>query len=207
MKTKYYFPVLVLVTAILMFLSKYILDMEMLIFNSLSDRMAQEQVTNIINFNKKWEWVRYLLLPLILLIKITLISSVLWMGTFFFDKKIIYNKLFNIVTQAEFIFMLVAIVKVIWFAFQQDYTLRDVQSFYPLSALSIIGYEGLQPWFVYPFQTLNLFELAYWILLAWLLAKELQSTTDKALKIVASSYGSALLFWVVAVMFFTLNVS
>ena len=70
--------------------------------------------------------------------------------------------------------------------------MEDLQYFYPLYALSIIGYEGLQPWFVYPFQVLNLFELAYWFILAYLLGKELESTTDKGLSIVASSYGVGL---------------
>jgi hypothetical protein len=70
-----------------------------------------------------------------------------------------------------------------------------------------VGYKGLEAWFVYPFQVLNLFEIAYWLLLAYLLGKALQTHTDEGLKIVAASYGSALLLWVVAVMFFVLNYS
>lgn len=76
-----------------------------------------------------------------------------------------------------------------------------------MSALNIIGYEGLQPWFIYPFQVLNLFELAYWVILAYLIGKELNENTDKGMSIVVSSYGVSLLIWVVGVMFFTLNIS
>lgn len=207
MKSIYHLPVLVLVIIVLTFFSNAILNIDVLVFNSLSDKMTKDQVSNILTFNQKWQWIGYVLLPVVLLLKIAVISSVLYMGTFFFEKKITYKKLFSIVTKAEFVFVLVGLVKLLWFVFQDDYTLQDVQSFYPLSALNVVGYQELQPWFVYPFQTLNLFELAYWIILAWLLGKEIQSTTDKALKIVASSYGSALLIWVVAVMFFTLNMS
>ena len=188
-------------------LSNFIMDMDTLVFNSLSETMTQDQVATMLDFNQKWQWVGYVSLPVVLLLKIAVISSVLYMGTFFFEKKITYKRLFTIVTKAEFVFVLVGLVKLLWLVFQDDYTLQDVQSFYPLSALSVVGYQELQPWFVYPFQTINLFELAYWIILAWLLSKEIQSTTDKALKIVASSYGSALLIWVVAVMFLTLNMS
>ncbi|HXJ98697.1 MAG TPA: hypothetical protein VNJ50_07610 [Gelidibacter sp.] len=137
-----------------------------------------------------------------------IITSILDLGCFLFNKKIKYKELFNIVVKAEFIFILVIIVKTAWFYFfQTNYTLEDLQFFYPLSALSLIGHEGLQPWFVYPFQVLNLFELAYWFILAFLLGKELKSTTDKGLSIVASSYGVGLLIWVVGVMFSTLNMS
>lgn len=82
-----------------------------------------------------------------------------------------------------------------------------MQYFYPLSALNIIGYEGLQSWFIYPFQLINLFELAYWVILAYLIGKEFNENTDKGLSIVASSYGVSLLIWVVGMMFFTLNMS
>ena len=206
-KFKYYFPLLIGLLLLLAFISELLLDTDILVFQSLSESFNEKEVEIILNNNQKLQWVGYVLLPIVLLLKIVVISAVLYMGTFFFEKKITYKRLFTIVTKAEFVFLLVGLVKLVWFVFQDDYTLQDVQSFYPLSALSLVGYKELQPWFVYPFQTLNLFELAYWIILAWLLGKEIQSTTDKALKIVASSYGSALLIWVVAVMFLTLNMS
>ena len=173
----------------------------------MSDKFTQNQVDKIFDANKKWEWIGYLIMPFFLFAKIIVIASIINLGLFFFEKKIKFKNLLTIAIKAEFVFVFLTLCKIIWFAFQYGYTLEDVQSFYPLSALSLVGYKELQPWFVYPFQTLNLFELAYWIILAWLLGKEIQSTTDKALKIVASSYGSALLIWVVAVMFLTLNMS
>ena len=111
-------------------------------------------------------------------------------------------------------FLGVGVLKIIWFYFfQTSYTLEDLQYFYPLSALNIVGYQGLESWFIYPLQVLNLFELAYWLLLAYFIGKLAFTEKDKGkpmdlgFKIVASSYGSALLLWVVVVMFFTLNYS
>ncbi|MAQ75115.1 MAG: hypothetical protein CL613_02130 [Aquimarina sp.] len=207
MKSKYLILIVVTISILLAYLTQQLLNLDDLLFNRLSEDLNKEQIASILELNDKWQWLSYFIIPIVLITKLSIISAVLYMGTFFFEKKITYKKLFLIVTKAEFIFVLVGLVKLVWFVFQDDYTLQDVQSFYPLSALSVVGYQELQPWFVYPFQTLNLFELAYWIILAWLLGKEIQSTTDKALKIVASSYGSALLIWVVAVMFLTLNMS
>ncbi|WP_300977543.1 hypothetical protein, partial [Flavobacterium sp.] len=152
-------------------------------------------------FQEKWQWLVYLIVPIGLLCKITFISSIVYIGAFLFIKKqITFKKLFNIVITAEFVFLLVPVFKIIWFYFfQTNYTLEDIQNFYPLSALNLVGYNGLEPWLIYPFQVLNLFELAYWLLLAYYIGKASETTMDHGLKIVASSYGSALLLWVVVV--------
>lgn len=191
------------------------LDIDKLYYLTLKEKLNQMQLDFAIDFRRKWQWVSYFFIPLLALLKITLISSVLYVGTFFYSKtKITFKQLFSVVVKAEFVFLGVGVLKIIWFYFfQTNYTLEDLQYFYPLSALNIVGYKGLEAWFVYPFQVLNLFELAYWLILAYFIGKLAFTTKDKGkpmdlgLKIVASSYGSALLLWVVVVMFFTLNYS
>ena len=204
----YQFLVLVVLTFILTFISKELLNTDNLVANSLAGQLTSEQIENALNFKEKWQWAGYALIPFFLLIKVFVIAVILDAGMFFFDKEIRYKRIFNIVVQAEFVFLLVIVFKTLWFYFfQQDYTLEDLQYSYPLSALNIVGYKGLQTWFIYPFQVLNLFELVYWFILAYLIGKELKIATEKGLTIVASSYGVALLIWVVGVMFFTLNMS
>jgi len=184
------------------------INVEELVLNSLIENFSLSQIENYLSSKERWEYFSYLIIFIMLLLKTAVIAAILDAGCFFFSKEIKYKKLFNIVVKAEFVFLLVIVFKTAWFyVFQQDYTLEDLQYFYPLSALNIIGYEGLQPWFVYPLQVLNLFELAYWVILAYLLGKELKVSTDKGMSIVASSYGVGLLIWVVAVMFLTLNMS
>lgn len=202
------FLFLLFLNILLVFLFKYLLISDQIYYNTFIDKLSIEQVEKFINSQKKWEWLGYVLTPIILSIKIGVIAAILDVGCFFFDKEIKYKKLFNIVTKAEFVFLGVIILKTIWFyVFQQDYTLEDLQYFYPLSALNILGYEGLQTWFIYPLQVINLFEFAYWFVLASLISKELKTTTSKGFSIVASSYGVALVIWVVGVMFLTLNMS
>lgn len=186
-----------------------------LLYQSYSEKLTALQIKEIFELQEKWNWLSYTIIPLILLIKSSLIANVLYVGTFFFSKsKVTFKQLFNAVIKAEFIFLLIGIAKIIWFYFfQTNYTLEDLQYFYPLSALNIVGYQGLESWFIYPLQVLNLFELAYWLLLSYFVGKLAFTEKDKGkpmdlgFKIVASSYGSALLLWVVVVMFFTLNYS
>ncbi|WP_445908813.1 hypothetical protein [Yeosuana sp.] len=205
---KYNFIGLVILTLILGFFSEIILNTEILLINSLAENLTYKQLQEITEFNDKWQWLGYAIMPLLTLLKISIIAAVLDIGCFFFSTEIKYKKLFNIVVKAEFVFLLVIIFKTAWFyAFQPSFTLEDLQYFYPLSALNIIGYQGIETWFVYPFQVLNLFEVAYWFILAYLIGKEINETTDKGFSIVASSYGVGLLIWVVGVMFLTLNMS
>lgn len=202
------FFVLVILNFTLLEFLKISVNYNEVLYNSLVEQLTENQINQYLNFKEKWVWISYVFIPVLLLIKLSIIAAILDAGCFFFGKEIKYKKLFNIVVKAEFVFLLVIVFKTVWFYFfQTDYNLEDLQYFYPLSALNIIGYEGLQPWFIYPFQVLNLFELAYWFILAYLIGKELNENTDKGFSIVASSYGVVLIIWVVGVMFFTLNMS
>lgn len=209
------FCLLVLITGVLNFFTENYLDLEKAFFNSFSDRLTFEQIKSYFDFQKKWQWVSYAIIPIFLLIKSTLVASVLYVGTFFYSKaKVTFKQLWSVAVKAEFVFLLVGVCKIVWFYFfQTSYTLEDLQYFYPFSTLNVIGYKSVEPWFIYPLQTFNLFELVYWLLLSYYIgklaftAKDKDKPMDLGFKIVASSYGSALLLWVVVVMFFTLNYS
>ena len=209
---------LLLSSILLVEISKYLFDFDKLIYSKLIDGVSNHEINLYINNLKKWRLISQLFLPFLILIKVTIIGIILYIGTFFYSKtKVTFKQLFDAVVKAEFVFLGVGVLKIVWFYFfQTNYTLEDLQYFYPLSALNIVGYKGLDAWFIYPLQVLNLFELAYWFLLAYYVGKIASPTKSKeenkypidfGLKIVASSYGSALLLWVVVVMFFTLNYS
>ncbi|PBJ06636.1 hypothetical protein [Flavobacterium sp. ACN6] len=174
----------------------------------LSDYLTLKELNNYFEFQNKWHWLTYFFIPIIILLKTSIITLILYIGLFLSSKDLKYSKICCIVINAEFIFLLVPIIKTIWFLFfQTNYSLLDIQNFYPLSALNIVGYKNLESWFIYPFQILNLFELSYIIFLAFQIGKLTQTNTDYGLKIVRSSYIPVLFLWVATVMFFTLNYS
>ncbi|QOG03548.1 hypothetical protein [Flavobacterium sp. MDT1-60] len=179
-----------------------------LLYNSLSEQLTSQQIKKILGLQKKWQWVANVFMPVFILIKTSIIATILYIGLFFSNKDLKFKNLWDITLKAEFIFLMIPVFKIVWFYFfQTDYTLEDIQNFYPLSALNIVGYKGLETWFIYPFQTLNLFELAYIIYLGYQVGQLTTTNTDNGLKIVAYSYVPSLLLWVVTMMFFTLNYS
>lgn len=171
---------------------KELLGSEQLLYASLADQLTTEQIQEVIRMNNLWGWIYYLILPLILYLKIVLIATTLAIGIMFIDTKIKFSQLFNIVVKAEFIFLLPMAFKTAWFYFfKKEYTLEELQNYMPLSLESLFGYENFEPWFIYPLQTANLFEVAYWMILTILPAKLMQTTKSQAFAYVTGSYGVA----------------
>lgn len=205
MKKSYLFLVLVTSLVLLDFFLKKTFKMDELLYESLAKQFTINQLESIYALNKNWSWLTYLLSPFLIGFKILLVSSILYAGFFFYERKIEFGQLLYISIKCEFLFVLIPVIKFCWFYNIANYTFEDIQYFYPLSALYFIGHKGLDPWWIYPFQTLNLFELAYWFILAYFLGKELKISMDKSFKVVASSYVPMLFSWVILIMFLTIN--
>lgn len=198
-----------ILTLVLSYAIEKILQIDVLIQNELSYKFSINELKEILNFQRKWNWILYFFIPIFLFFKIVFNSLVVYTGILFLNNiKTDFKDVLNILLKVEFVFLLIPIIKLIWFYFfQTNYTLEDIQYFYPLSALNIIGYKGLEPWLIYPLQTLNVFELAYIIILSYQIGTITKTNADTGLKIMVSSYIPTLLLLVTIVMFFTLNFS
>lgn len=179
-----------------------------LYFNQFNEQMTYDQIRSFIDIQYKYQWISYLILPFIYLIKLSLLSLILLTGIIFWNIKISFKKLFQIVLIAEFLFILPSLIKLIWFLFfETDYDLADLQTFYPLSLLNLIDTESIPQWSLYPIQLLNVFEVVYWCILAYGIALVAKERWPKMLGLVASSYGVGLFVWVVFITFITINLS
>jgi len=190
----YLFGILVLLILFLNFSSRNILISDILYFNSFAEQLSYEQIQDLLANGEKWAWLGYAFIPIIYAIKCSLVAFCLSIGLFFVTDRFEFKKLFGVAVVAEFVFLIPAVGKLLWFLFvQTDYTLEDLQLFYPLSALSIFDYHAVQPWLLYPLQVLNVFELIYWVVLAFGVARVMpQRNVNRAIGVVASSYGTGL---------------
>jgi len=189
---------------------KYFLDLNSLLYSSLTEQLSIEKARDFFEKAREWQLWSYVLIPFFLFIKTNLIAIILNIGTFLFNKKVPYKKLWLISIKAEFIFLLVVILKIVYFKFfRTDYSFESVQLFYPLSLLNIIEISTIDIWFLYPLQLINIFELLYLVALIFLINKSLKNTIEKSdgIKIVLSSYVPALIIWIVIIMFLTLNLT
>jgi len=177
-------------------------------YSNLTERLSYEQIKEFIVDNKSWEWLTYLIIPVILILKLSLISLCLATGMFILVNRFEYLKTLEAVILAEMVLLFPAIVKLLWFLFfNPNYTLSDLQYFYPLSAINFFEYQTLEPWVIYPLQILNAFEFVYWFTLAFGLYKQFSYLSyEKAIGIVMSSYVNCLVVWVATAMFFSLMI-
>ncbi|TKT87409.1 hypothetical protein FDK13_30565 [Dyadobacter frigoris] len=202
-----HFLILLVMSLLLLFLNKSFLLSDSLYFNSLSEKFSYEEISELINRRNRLELLTIPIVLLVCIIKLTLCSLCLTLGIFFIADKFEFKKIFAVTVAAEFIFLVPSAIKLLWFLFfQTTYTFQDLQYFYPLSILNIFEANTLEPWLIYPLQVLNIFEVIYWIVLAYLLTKELpELDMNRSMTVVMASYGTGLVIWVAFVMFLTLT--
>lgn len=193
----------------------YVLNLEYLKIIEFSKSLPTNQIDKTNTFSHFKESLNYLVVVVNMLAKVLSVTIVLFIGCIIFEAKIKFKQLQIIVIKAEFVFLLPILFEIVYFKFGRPiHSYSDIQYFSSLSLLNLFDYKKIDAWFVYPLQTLNFFEVIYWLILAYYIGKNINftshsmSTTNKSLfglKIVAFSYGSILFLWVTIQMFLVLN--
>lgn len=192
----------------LVWLNNFFILTEDLYYSSFGEQLTIEKIEQLFSFQTEFSWINYIVLPFSILIKTSIITLVIYTGVILSSLKVGLSRLFRIVIQAEFIFLLMGFVRFCWiYFFQTDNNFTSLGFFQPLSIINFFSPEDNLTYLVYPLQLINLFELAYWLLLAYLLSDLLKKSFWKSFEFVLSTYGFALVIWVVFVIFLTLNFS
>jgi hypothetical protein len=138
-----------------------------------------------------------------LIVKLAAISLVLYTALYLADQQVTYKDIFNVVVLAEFVFLIPAVIKITSFYYVFPHgTLEDWRQYYILSTLSLFKYAS--PDWYYALQTVNVFEICYWFLLALGIYRISGLNYDKSVQIVVTAYLPALFIWVASVTFCTL---
>ena len=78
--------------------------------------------------------------------------------------------------------------------------------FYPLSLINLFTQTEVAKYWIYPLQSVNLFQIAYILMLAIGFAKVSSVKREKSDVIVLVTYGSALILWIAFIMFLTIDI-
>lgn len=208
------FIIIVLLATLISFIIEYLFMNDLLFYQSYGEQLAIERIEKMLVFSQKWQWLRYAIVPLIILLRVFYTTIFLYIGIFFTELKIQFGKLFKVALFADFVYVLSSLAKlVILIFFKEVSTLEDLQ-FTPFSVMEFLDSSSIDPFFIYPLSLLNIFELGYFLVLSWLLMEVVKGENQEesfhfgqSLKLVMAFYGSGLLLWVLLVMFITLNIS
>lgn len=200
-----------IIAAIYTFLSfftdQYILSAELYV-RSLSGQLSFQSIESFLNLQENYQWVGYIFMPLLLLLKMCFAAICISIGIAFLGSDFKFKPIFKATLAAEIVF----VGAQIWYTTNlyvnlSALTLQTLSNYYPLSLLSYFGTEQVVTWLHYPLQTLNLFEIIYVIVISWLLSKKWKPDFVESLSIVFPSYGTGLLLWLALVTFLSLQVS
>ena len=160
---------------------------------------------------KKWWWVSYAVTPVLIGIKVLLVAFCLnFVKVIEINRQedIKYSDILSWVLMAEFVFIIGGVYKFVYFYWvQTDYTLEDLQTYYPMSLINFREYISMERWAAYPLQLVNVFEAGYWAILVMGIRDLFQEKISyfRSLGLVLATYGVGLLFWVSVVVFLILN--
>jgi hypothetical protein len=195
---------------IYLYIYEYFLASDAIVHNFYAELLSDEDANGVIEYRKKWKLLSYSIIPILVLIRTNLVALCISVGLFFYDteNKIKYKQIFRITLFSELVLVLVGYFKFIYFHFiETDFTLQDLQQFHPLSYINFLDISKIEPWLRYPLQTINLFEIGYFLVLVYGLQKLLKNKYSKSFEMIAVSYGSGLVIWIGLMMFLTLNMS
>lgn len=202
-----YFLLLTGFTVLIAFTINYLFLSDVLFYQSFGEQLAIDRIAKIIVFSKKIQWIGYLLIPLVVLIRITFTAICIYIGCFISNVKINFGILFKIALVSDFVFVLAGIIKlIILIFFKEIFSVNDLQ-FQPLSLMEIFDKSEVDALVIYPLSLVSVFEAFYWLVLAWLLSGVIDKPFGNSLKTVASTYGIGLLLWVLFAMFLTVNLN
>lgn len=194
-----------------LYLDRNFIATESKIIDFLAKDYPSSVVQSYIESQDKWWWVNYTIIPIIIGLKVLLVSFCLnFIKIIDMDnaEKIKFSNIMYIVILAEFVFVIAGFYKFFNFYFiDTDYTLEDLQTYYPISLLNIREYISMEKWLTYPLQTANLFEVFYWGILVWGVRELFDNKISyiRSLGYVAMTYGIGLLFWICIVCFLIIN--
>jgi hypothetical protein len=162
-------------------------------------QMTDRQFDNYLEFVHKWQWVSYLFIPLALLLRISFTWICLKAGSFI-TERFTGASFWKICIQSEIVFAVGAVAGLLYTEFFVDVETLEQLSVNPFS-LQVFVSDSVPKWSSYFFNTLNIFEFGYVLVLAYLIAEEEKSRVLPSLRFVASTYLPGLALWVLLVSY------
>ncbi len=200
MKTGNVFLLYVGVMLVITFLQQeFVLMPELQSFDLVGEDAKAQMVENW----QKWRWVSFVLAPVLLLLRLSLVSLCMFVGSFFIadmgGKKL--KDWWEVVMIAQSVMLIYSIILCVTNIAAGTDEAFEVTKY---TSLLFLGGDNIEQWIKVPLSAVNLFEIAYWCVMAKLVSIKAETNFGKSFKFVMSSYGVGYLFYIVLLMFLIL---
>ena len=174
-------------------------------YSVLNEKFTIEKIDEILNYKKRMEGATYCIPILIIFIKCTLVSILIFIVMMLYEIEIKLKNCFKIALIAELMPLISIIIKTLYFYIYPANNIESVQNFNPFGISNYINHNSIPKYFLYPVQQLNIFEVLYWLLLAYGIKYLANIDLKKSLIITSLSYGVGLAIWCIFIMFLQLQ--
>ncbi len=201
-----YFIILLLYLLTMLF-SQSLVD-ETVYFNTYSEQLTFDRAVDLYHSMMSLSWVGYALFPFIILLKVLAVSMIIYTGVLLLNRnrQLTLGTVIRVVTGSEVIFVIAGVMKALWFCFfAENYTLYDLNFFYPFSLANMFKPDEVSALWIFPLQTVNLFNILYLLLLAYGIRVPGNMERTLSDRIVAGTYLPALVLWVAFIMFLSVS--
>ncbi|MDR0573951.1 MAG: hypothetical protein LBG96_07995 [Tannerella sp.] len=200
---------LAIVTIVFSIASSHFLMTDELYYSSYAEQLTKEQIHQMLTWanDSVLRFLGYIILPVIILVRVLFTSFCLQVGNLIQEYHWKYEKLYNISLKADAIYLLSSVCNFYFYAFFQPAKNIKELNINFLSVLKLKGFENVQSWLVMAFNSLNVFELLYIILLIVLIKASLRLSFLKSTIFVILTYCIGNYIYVIAMTFVYLNVA
>ena len=202
------FSIIVVATLTLNYLLNHWIITENHVIGFLQEQMGYDRILRLLELRSSLEWITYMSLPVVYLLKFLLISLWIVSGAVLFGYQVSFSSVFRVVLFSEIVWLVPLTILIVWFGFiHSEYTLIEVQHFAPLSLLTLVDPSAVDAWLIQPLKAINLFEIAYILILSYNFSRIMEKRFGASLQFMSAVYGSALLVWIIIISFISINLS
>ena len=169
------------------------------------DIISQDIREDVLAKFQKVRWFTFIVPPLLLILRLSLISFCLYIGSYFFvhcsGRR--FSEWLCITVKAQWVILLYSIILCCCNLITKDNQSANIASF---CSLLFLANNNLEDWIKLPLTAVNFFEIAYWIVMSVLVSKLVGTNFGRSFKFVMSSYGVGYLCYIVFLMFLMLYI-
>lgn len=167
------------------------------------DLVGEDAKAKMLEQWRRWRWLAFLSVPLLLLMRLFLVSLCLYIGGFFFSgmSSFSFKEWWSIAMKAQVVIIAYSIILCLLNVINGTDMALDFTRY---TSVLFLGGDSVEPWIKLPLSAINVFEVFYWLLLSLLTMKLCGRRFGKSLTFVMSSYGVGYFFYIVLLMFLML---
>ena len=202
--------IIAIINMAVVWLSQNLLITETVFYNTYSEQLTMDRSLMLFERMKDFVWFSYAMVPVLLFLKTTFISLIIYTGIFLYNlnSQVNFGTVFRIVLCSEIILSVASLIKFLWmYFFGGNLDLNDLVFFYPLSLINFFTKEEVSRIWIYPLQIINVFQILYILLLSFGLKRICMLDDSDSDRIVLSTYLPALTIWIAVIIFISIDLA